>query len=210
MTYHESFTFVVKKPYMKGVTIIYLFQDIKFLLGIMEYHDRLWFFDGVPSVIIKTFVRTYNIMWLSTLWLFGIPLQWEIQSDQMRCMQLWTHLWHNSGLIIIRSVSSKIFKIDTHSWHVRARYGVFFMNLKYDLCSSFSIGFGDNTDLLWWNNVNNQFCQLTTKVSYQRGIRRPFKCTGNHTYWGLKNNWGMQSKNGLQNLWGNTVFFILC
>ena len=73
-----------------------------------------------------------------------------------------------------------------------------------------SIGFGDNTDILWWNNVNNQFCQLTTRVSYQRGIRKPFKCTGNHTYWGLKNNRGMQSKNGLQNLWGNTVFFILC
>ena len=29
----------------------------------------------------------------------------------------------------------------------------------------FLIGFGDNTDLLWWNNVNNQFCQLTTRVS---------------------------------------------
>ena len=72
------------------------------------------------------------------------------------------------------------------------------------------IGFGDNTDLLWWNNENNQFCQLTTRVSHQRGIRRPFKCIGNHTYWGLKNNWGVQSKNGLQNLWGNTVFFILC
>ena len=72
------------------------------------------------------------------------------------------------------------------------------------------IGFGDNTDLLWWINVNNQFCQLTTRVSYQRGIRWPFKCIGNHTYWGLKNNWGMQSKNGLQNLWANTVFFILC
>ena len=28
-----------------------------------------------------------------------------------------------------------------------------------------SIGFGDNTDLLWWHNVNNQFCQLTTRVS---------------------------------------------
>ena len=72
------------------------------------------------------------------------------------------------------------------------------------------IGFGDNTCLLWWNKVNNQFCQLTTRVSYQRGIRWPFKCTGNHTYWGLKNNWSMQSKNGLQNLWGNTVFFIPC
>ena len=52
--------------------------------------------------------------------------------------------------------------------------------------SQVSIGFGDNTDLIWWNNVNNQFCQLTTRVWYQRGIRRPFKCTGNHTYWGLK------------------------
>ena len=51
-----------------------------------------------------------------------------------------------------------------------------------------TIGFGDNTDLLWWNNVNNKFCQLTTRVSYQRGIRRPFKCIGNHTYWGIKNN----------------------
>ena len=28
----------------------------------------------------------------------------------------------------------------------------------------YGIGFGDNTDLLWWNNVNNQFCQLTTRV----------------------------------------------
>ena len=51
---------------------------------------------------------------------------------------------------------------------------------------------------------------LTTRVWYQRGIRGPNKCTGNNTYWGLKNNWGMQSKNGLQNLWRNTVFFILC
>ena len=41
------------------------------------------------------------------------------------------------------------------------------------------------------------------------GIIGPFKWTGNHTYLGLKNNWGMQSKNGLQNLWGNIVFFIL-
>ena len=73
-----------------------------------------------------------------------------------------------------------------------------------------AIRFGDNTDLLWWNNVNNQFCQLTTRLSYKKGIRRPFKCTGNHTYWCLKNNWDMQSKNGLQNLWGNIVFFILC
>ena len=31
--------------------------------------------------------------------------------------------------------------------------------------SADKIGFGDNTDLLWWNNVNNQFCQLTTRVS---------------------------------------------
>ena len=33
--------------------------------------------------------------------------------------------------------------------------------------------------------------------------RGTYKWTRNHTYWGLKNNWGMQSKNGLQNLWGN-------
>ena len=73
---------------------------------------------------------------------------------------------------------------------------VFLYNLTV-LGGNKSIGFGDNTDLLWWNNANNQFCQLTTRVSYQRGIRWPLKCTGNHTYWGLKNNWGMQSKNGL-------------
>ena len=42
------------------------------------------------------------------------------------------------------------------------------------------------------------------------GIEGPYKYTENHTYWGLKNNWGMQSKNGLQKLWGNIVFFILC
>ena len=35
------------------------------------------------------------------------------------------------------------------------------------------------------------------------GIIGPFKWIGNHTYLGLKNNWGMQSKNGLQNVWGN-------
>ena len=48
------------------------------------------------------------------------------------------------------------------------------------------IGFGYYTDLFWWNNINNQFCQLTTRVWYQRGMRGPYKCTGNHTYWGLK------------------------
>ena len=42
------------------------------------------------------------------------------------------------------------------------------------------------------------------------GIIGSFKWTGNHTYLGLRNNWGMQSKNGLRNLWGNIVFFILC
>ena len=35
------------------------------------------------------------------------------------------------------------------------------------------IGFGDNTNLLWWNNVNNHVCQLTTRVSYQRGSEDP-------------------------------------
>ena len=47
-----------------------------------------------------------------------------------------------------------------------------------------AIGFGDYTDLLWWNDINNKFCQLTTRVRHQRGIRVPFKCTENHTYWG--------------------------
>ena len=87
---------------------------------------------------------------------------------------------------------------------------VYYITLATVIQTVCSIGFGDNTDLLWWINVNNQFCQLTTRVSYQRGIRWPFKCIGKHTYWGLKNNWGMHSKNGLQNLWANTVFFILC
>ena len=32
------------------------------------------------------------------------------------------------------------------------------------------------------------------------GISGPYNCVRNHKYWGLKNNWGMQSKNGLQNL----------
>ena len=44
----------------------------------------------------------------------------------------------------------------------------------------------------------------------QSGITGPYKCVRNHTYWGLRNNWGMQFKNGLQNLWGNIVFLILC
>ena len=41
-----------------------------------------------------------------------------------------------------------------------------------------------------------------TRVSHQRGINTPFKCTGNHTCWGLKNNWGIQSKNGLESCEG--------
>ena len=105
-----------------------------------------------------------------------------LHSYIVKCMLMSLLHWAQCALIMARPISSKIL----------------------------TIGFGDNTGLLWWNNVNNQFCQLTTRVSYQRGIRRPFKCTGNHTYWGLKNNWSTQSKNGLQNLWGNTVFFILC
>ena len=60
------------------------------------------------------------------------------------------------------------------------------------------IGFDDNTDLLWWNNINNKFCRLTTRVWHQRRIRSPYKCIGNHTYWGLKSNWGIQSKNGFE------------
>ena len=53
------------------------------------------------------------------------------------------------------------------------------------ICIPF-IGFGDYTNLLWWNNINTQFCQLTARVWYQMGIRGPFKCTGNHTYWCIK------------------------
>ena len=35
------------------------------------------------------------------------------------------------------------------------------------------------------------------------GITGLYKNIGNHTYLGLRNNRGMQSKNGLQNVWGN-------
>ena len=34
------------------------------------------------------------------------------------------------------------------------------------------------------------------------GIAWPFKWSENHTYWGLKNNWGMESKNGFENCEG--------
>ena len=67
-----------------------------------------------------------------------------------------------------------------------------------------------------WNQYTpQQLCCVGGKISsanwpLEFGIGRPYKCVGNHTYWGPKNNWGMQSKNGLQNLWGNIVFFILC
>ena len=76
------------------------------------------------------------------------------------------------------------------------RYDWLHQILNSNFSSQGPIGFSDNTDLFWWNNVNNQFCQLTTRVSYKKGIRRPFKCTGNHTYWVIKNNCGTQSKNG--------------
>ena len=65
--------------------------------------------------------------------------------------------------------------------------------------------------LFWTRLVPEKFhpCpgHLTTRVCF--GIRATYKCTRNHTYWGLKNNWSIQSKNGLQNLWGNIVFLIL-
>ena len=136
-----------------------------------------------------------------------------------RPRHLQTQLWQNSDPVFTRdrhlahlsldkitAFSQTIFS-SALSW---MKSFVFFIEISLTFVSKGPIGFGDNTDLLWWNNVNNQFCQLTTRVSYQRGIRQPFKCTGNHTYRGLKNNRGMQSKNGLQNLWGNTVFLILC
>ena len=50
----------------------------------------------------------------------------------------------------------------------------------------------------------------SSKWPIRSGITDPFKWTGNHTYLGLKNNWGMQSKNGLQHVWGNILFFIHC
>ena len=42
------------------------------------------------------------------------------------------------------------------------------------------------------------------------GITGPYKYTGSHTYLGLKNTRCMQSKNDLQNVWGNSVFFVFC
>ena len=50
----------------------------------------------------------------------------------------------------------------------------------------------------------------STNWPLEFGISGPYKCVRNYTYRGFKNNWGMQSKNGLQNLWGNIVFLILC
>ena len=43
----------------------------------------------------------------------------------------------------------------------------------FTMLTALWIGFGDNADLLWWNNVNNYFCQLTTRVWYQRGSEDP-------------------------------------
>ena len=67
---------------------------------------------------------------------------------------------------------------------------------------------------IWWL-YRSTLVEVIEKISSAywplgSGIVGPFKWTGNHTYLGLKNNWGMQSKNGFQNLWGNILFFILC
>ena len=69
-----------------------------------------------------------------------------------------------------------------------------------------AIGSGDYTDLLWWNDMNNWFCQLITRVWDQNSIQmfqKPHilgsKILLNHAI-----------QNGLQNLWGNIVFLILC
>ena len=40
------------------------------------------------------------------------------------------------------------------------------------------------------SKINNLFCQLTSRIQDHRALQ----CTGNHTYLGLKNNRGMQSK----------------
>ena len=156
-------------------------------------------------------------IWVSLSMAHWVQLEWQIVHCKFVYLSGWSTQMKWSSQIkrvfaILKAIDFKhLLSIHIHSFNS-------LVILKYPLPTNLDggfhdvtlIGFGDNTDLLWWNNVNNQFCQLTTRVSYQRGIRRPFKCTGNHTYWGLKNNWGMQSKNGLQNLWGNTVFFILC
>ena len=96
------------------------------------------------------------------------------------------------------------------------------------------IGSGDYTDLLRWNK---QLVISSANWPLEFGIRGTYKCTRNHKYCGMKNstgplsdlrfrqtkewrqaaepaymknNWGVQSKNGLQHLWWNIVFFILC
>ena len=53
------------------------------------------------------------------------------------------------------------------------------------------IGSGEYTDLLYWNNVNNKFCQLTTRVWELTNIQM---CQKPHILESKKNNGGMQSK----------------
>ena len=67
---------------------------------------------------------------------------------------------------------------------------------------------------IWWLYISTlvEVIQTISSANWPlgSGIIVPFKWPGNHTYLGLKNNWAMQSKNGIQNLWGNILFFILC
>ena len=67
---------------------------------------------------------------------------------------------------------------------------------------------------IWWlyRSTLVEWYKKTSSTNWPRefGIRGTYKCARNPTYWGLKSNWGMESKNGLQNLWGNIVFLILC
>ena len=102
------------------------------------------------------------------MYLYALNISWEFKENSYFVWKKYGHLYAKMW------ASVKYFECRRHFTEIP--------KAKWTL----SIGFGDNTDLLWWNNVNNQFYQLTTRVSYQRGIRRPFKCTGNHTYWGLK------------------------
>ena len=72
----------------------------------------------------------------------------------------------------------------------------------------------------WIYLITISICRLSTRALFTHRFGRP-PCWKMHEhvlmhqastpwYWGLKNNWGMQFRNGLQNLWGNTMFFILC
>ena len=70
-----------------------------------------------------------------------------------------------------------------------------------------------STNRIWWLQIySGGIMQKISSANWplEFGITGSYKYVRNHTYWGLKNNQGMQSKNDLQNLWGNIVFLIDC